>query len=91
MVGLAIQQGEQMFYGEGMPGLSSGQRRAMARALERAADRFDERARGIDERVARWRKNRPDDSSPVVAQTLHSVAKDLRSWADRCLAGHENR
>jgi len=59
----------------------------MAHALEWAADRFDVRACGIDERVARWRKNRPDDSSPVVAQTLHAVAKDLRSWANRCLAG----
>jgi hypothetical protein len=59
----------------------------MARALERAADLFDERARGIDQRVARWRKYRPDDSSPVIAETLHDVARDLRSWARRCLAG----
>jgi hypothetical protein len=33
-----------MFYGRPMSGLSRGQRQAMARALERAADRFDERA-----------------------------------------------
>jgi hypothetical protein len=75
-----------MFCGRPMSGLSRGQRQAMARALERAADRFDERARGIDERVARWRKHRPDDASPMIAETLHGVAKDLRSWAARCLA-----
>lgn len=68
-----------------MSGLSQIQRRAMARALDRAADLFEERARGIDQRVARWRKYRSDDSSPVIAQTLHDVAKDLRSWARRCL------
>jgi len=78
-----------MFYGRAMSGLSRGQRQAMARALERAADRFDERARGIDERVARRRKHRPDDASPMIAETLHGVAKDLRSWAARCrLASH---
>jgi hypothetical protein len=79
--------GERMFYRIAMPGLSPGQRRAMARVLQRAADRFEERARGIDLRVARWRKSRPDDASPVIAQTLHGVARDLRSWATRCLGG----
>lgn len=60
------------------------QREAMARALSRAADLFDARAKGIDDRVATWRKDRPRDDSPTVARTLHEVARELRSWADRC-------
>ena len=30
--------------------------------------------------------NRPDDASPMIAETLHGVAKDLRRWAARYLA-----
>ncbi len=57
----------------------------MPSALRRAADHFEARARGTDDRVAGWRKMRPGDDSPVVAQTLHQVAAELRRWADQCL------
>jgi hypothetical protein len=67
-----------------MSALTREQRRAMARALNRAADHFDERARHIDESMARWRKVRPRDPSPIQAATLHKVARDLRTWAGRC-------
>jgi len=56
----------------------------MARALNRAAQHFDFRAEAIDRQTAGWRKGRPGDSSPVVAQTLHGVARELRMWADSC-------
>ena len=67
-----------------MAGLPFEHRKAMARALIRAAEHFDTRARAIDRQIEGWRKGRPGDSSPVVAQTLHSVARELRTWADRC-------
>jgi hypothetical protein len=38
----------------------------------------------IDERVARWQRDRPRDNAPIVAVTLHDVARELRRWADRC-------
>jgi hypothetical protein len=56
----------------------------MAMALRRAADLFEARADGIDQRVARWRKSRPGDDSPVVARTLHQVSGELRRWAEQC-------
>lgn len=57
----------------------------MATALNRAADHFEQRAVGLDDYVARWRKNRPGDDSPIVAHTLHDVARQLRKWAEQCL------
>jgi hypothetical protein len=67
-----------------MAGLPFEHRKAMARALTRAAEHFDTRAQAIDRQTEGWRKGRPGDSSPVVAQTLHGVARELRTWADRC-------
>jgi hypothetical protein len=70
--------------------LSPVQRDAMARALNRAAEHFDNRAKLIDQRVANWRKGRPGDDSPVVAHTLHGVAGQLRRWADQCVHGTQD-
>lgn len=70
----------------GMPGLSEEHRKAMARALNRAAEQFDVRAQAIDQQVAGWRKGRPGDSSPIVAHTLHGVARELRKWAEQCVS-----
>jgi predicted kinase len=75
---------ERMFYPADMAALNHERRRAMAQALHRAAEHFEVRAQAIDQQVARWRKGRPGDSSPIVAQTLHGVARELRVWADRC-------
>jgi len=75
---------EQMFYPGRVSPLSDDQRQAMAGGLIRAADHFDGRAKGIDERVMGWRKNRPNNDSPVIANTLHGVARELRRWAERC-------
>jgi hypothetical protein len=61
-------------------------RRAMAAALTRAAEHLEARAAVLEERVARWRKDRPRDDSPTVARTLRDVASELRRWADQCLA-----
>jgi hypothetical protein len=41
----------------GMSPLTRGQLDAAARALNRAAEHFDERANAMDERVAHWRKD----------------------------------
>ena len=68
-----------------MPGLNEENRRAMARALQRAAEHLDNRAKSMDARITHWRKHRPDDPTPTVAETLHQVARDLRTWAQRCL------
>jgi len=73
-----------MFYPAGMPRLTQEQGKAMARALIRAAEHFEGRAQAIDLQIAGWRKGRPSDSSPAVAQTLHGVARELRKWADQC-------
>ena len=75
---------ERMFYRSGVPGLTREQRHAMARALIRAAEHFEARAQAIDHQAAGWRKGRPGDSSPVVAETLHGAARELRKWADQC-------
>jgi len=63
---------------------SAAQPQAMARALNRAAEHFDNRAKVIDQRVVGWRKGRPDDDSPVMAHTLHAVAGQLRLWGEMC-------
>ena len=73
-----------------VPALTEEQRRAMAGALNRAADHFDERARVIDQQMANWRKYRPCDPSPIVAQTMHGVARELRGWAERCFPRSES-
>ena len=57
---------------------------AKARGAYQIAIDFDRRAAAIDERVATWRKDRPRDDGPVVAMTLHGVARDLRRWAEAC-------
>jgi hypothetical protein len=75
-----------MFYCAGVPGLTQEQTQAMARALSRAAEHFEARAQAIDHQVAGWRKVRPGDSSPVVAQTLHGAARELRKWAEQCVS-----
>ena len=77
-----------MFYGSNamVPGGSDLRRRAMAQALNRAAERLEARAVALDKRVIRWRKDRPRDDSPTVARTLHEVAGQLRGWAGQCLA-----
>jgi hypothetical protein len=67
-----------MFYAAPVAPLSLDQRQAMARGLVRAADHFDVRAKMLDETILRWRKNRPNNDSPVVAHTLHDVARELR-------------
>jgi len=67
-----------------MSPLTPSQLAVAARVLNRAADRFEQRALKIDERVARWRKDRARDNAPIVAVTLHDVARELRRWADRC-------
>ena len=56
----------------------------MARGLIRAADHFESRASRIDLTVLHWRKTRPNDDSPVIAHTSHSVARELRRWAEQC-------
>jgi hypothetical protein len=66
-------------------GLSEEAQKGMARALNRAADHFEERAGQIDDGVSHWRKDHARDSSPVIAQTMHSVAQDLRNWAKQSL------
>jgi hypothetical protein len=68
-----------------MPGLTEDHRKAMASALNRAAQRLDDRAKDLDDRVAHWRKGRPGDDTPIVAHTLHQVASQLRQWATQCL------
>jgi hypothetical protein len=67
-----------------MSPLTPSQPAVAARVLNRAADRFEHRALKIDERVARWQRDRPRDNAPIVAVTLHDVARELRRWADRC-------
>lgn len=64
--------------------LSRRELNAAARALKRAADHFEQRALQMDDRVAGWRKDHRHDDAPVVASTLHSVARQLHQWADRC-------
>ena len=60
-------------------------REAMARALDRAAERFETEAGRLDELRERRRKPHPGDDSAVVSRTLHNVARQLRSWAQLCL------
>ncbi|MDQ6878391.1 MAG: hypothetical protein M3082_12025 [Candidatus Dormibacteraeota bacterium] len=67
-----------------MPGVSWEQRRAMARALNRAADHFDQRVREMDDRMSHWRKDRLRDPTPIEASTLREVVRDLRTWASKC-------
>jgi hypothetical protein len=57
-------------------------RLAMARALNRAAEHFDNR-QGDRPALVGWREGHPDDDSPVVAHTLPAVAGQLRLWAAR--------
>lgn len=64
--------------------LTTAQLDAAARALNRAADRFEQRAQQMDERVAKWRKDHRRDDAPIVANTLHGVARQLRQWSERC-------
>ncbi len=73
-----------MFYPIAMPVPTQPERRAMARALLRAAELIDGRARQMDDRMAHWRKGRPGDPAPIEARMLHHVARDLRTWARRC-------
>jgi hypothetical protein len=73
-----------MFYSGSMAPLSPDQRQAMADGLTRAAEHFEARAKSLDETVMRWRKNRPSNDSPVIATTLHDVARQLLRWAERC-------
>ena len=76
---------EHLFYSRSMPSLSEDNRRAMARALQRAAEHLDDRAKSMDARIAHWRKHRSDDPTATIAATLHEVARDLRTWAQKCL------
>lgn len=73
-----------MFYSGPVAPLSHDQRQAMAGGLTRAAEHFEARAQRLDETVMHWRKNRPNNDSPVIAKTLHGVAQELRRWAERC-------
>jgi len=57
--------------------------RAMAAALNRAADRIDQEAGDFDLTLQRRRKSHGDDL-PAVAATLHKVARQLRQWAKLC-------
>lgn len=61
------------------------QRYAMARALERAATRFEDEALRLDALRERRRKPHPGDDTAAVSRTLHNVARQLRSWARLCL------
>jgi hypothetical protein len=83
-IGQNLDHREQMFYSGPVSPLSRDQRQAMAEGLIRAADHFEERAKRIDETVMGWRKNRPNNDSPVIANTLHGVGRELRRWAERC-------
>ena len=59
--------------------------RAMAAALNRAADRLEREARDLDAMLERRRKAHGDDL-PAVAATLHRVVGQLRQWAEPVLA-----
>ena len=58
----------------------------MARALDRAAERFEAEAIRLEDLRERRRKPHSGDDSAVVARTLHNVARQLRGWARLCLA-----
>jgi hypothetical protein len=62
---------------------SAFQLRAMAAALNRAADRIEQEAQLVDFTLQRRRKPHRDDL-PAVSATLHKVARQLRQWAKLC-------
>lgn len=57
----------------------------MARALERAAERFEAQAVEMQERVERRRKPHGGMESGEVVATLREVARKLRTWARQCV------
>ncbi len=64
---------------------SNPRRLGMAQALNRAAALFDDQAQTLEAQHAARRKSRPGDDTLVVARTLRTAARQLRSWATKCL------
>jgi hypothetical protein len=62
----------------------------MAQALKRAAERFEAQAATLEAQDAARHKARPGDDSLVIARTLMTAARQLRTWTGQCLPDSES-